>query len=55
MDHVFCSTKKRLISGNRGSTYSYDSTNSNKLSIRLVGSLVVWLVIGPAQTADSQT
>jgi hypothetical protein len=54
MDHVFCLTKKRSISGKRGSTYGYHSTINNKLSLRLVG-MVVWLVIDPAQTADSQT
>jgi hypothetical protein len=57
MDHLFYLTKKKLISGNRSSTYIYYNTISKELSIKLMGSLVVWLVlliICPPQIIDNK-
>jgi len=57
MDHLFYLTKKRLISGNRTSTYIYYNTIRKELSIKLVGNLVVWLVlliIGPPQITNNK-
>jgi hypothetical protein len=58
MDHLFYLTKKRLISGNRTSTYIYYNTIRKELSIKLAGNLVVWLVlliIGPPQITSNKT